>query len=104
MKALGSAASQRIDAVSRWLTSQVGTRGAALMVAQLRNFPVAGMVEMFETLARSASGQGSASYSQSGRSEADDGGRIPGYDQMSFSEKRAAQDAMAARRGGSGRG
>jgi hypothetical protein len=102
MTKLGSAAGQRIAAVETWLKSQVGAK-ANLIVAQLKNFPVAGMVEMFEQLARNASNQGGADYSQSGRQQEEPSGKIPGYDKMSFAEKRAAQDALAARQQGRGR-
>jgi hypothetical protein len=96
MQKLGSAAGNRIAAVEVWLKSQVGSR-ADLIVSQLKNFPVAGMVEMFEQLARNASNQGGADYSQSGRQQEEPSGKIPGYENMSFAQKRAAQDAAAAR-------
>lgn len=96
MQKLGSAGPNRIAAVEMWLKSQVGGK-ANLIVAQLKNFPVAGMVEMFEQLARNASNQGGADYSQSGRQQEDNTGKIPGYENMSFAQKRAAQDAAAAR-------
>jgi hypothetical protein len=96
MQKLGSAANNRIAAVEVWLKSQVGSR-ADLIVSQLKNFPVAGMVEMFEQLARNSSSQGGADYSQSGRQQEDNTGKIPNYENMNFAQKRAAQDAAAAR-------
>jgi hypothetical protein len=96
MQKLGSAGANRIAAVETWLKSQVGAK-ANLIVAQLKNFPVAGMVEMFEQLARNASNQGGADYSQSGRHQEEPSGKIPGYENMSFMQKRAAQDAAAGR-------
>jgi hypothetical protein len=79
MTKLGSAAANRIGAVEVWLKSQVGAK-ANLIVAQLKNFPVAGMVEMFEQLARNASSQGGADFSQSGRHQEDNTGKIPNYE------------------------
>jgi hypothetical protein len=101
MQKLGSAGVNRIAAVEVWLKSQVGAK-ANLIVAQLKNYPVAGMVEMFEQLAKNASSQGGAVYSQSGRQQQEDNtGKIPGYENMNFAQKRAAQDAQAAKgRGG----
>jgi len=99
MTKLGAAAQNRIGAVETWLKSQVGAK-ANLIVAQLKNYPVAGMVEMFEQLARNASHQGGADYSQSGRQQQDTTGKIPGYDGMSFAQRRAAQDALATRQRG----
>lgn len=98
MAKLGAAAGNRIAAIETWLKSQVGAK-ATLIVNQMKAFPVAGMVEMFEELARNASHQGSAAYSQSGRTQEDSTGRIANYDKLSFSEKRAAQDALNARLG-----
>ena len=97
MQKLGSAGQNRISAVETWLKSQVGAK-ANVIVSQLKNFPVAGMVEMFEQLARNASNQGGADYSQSGRQQQqNEAGKIPGYENMNFAQKRAAQDAAAAR-------
>jgi hypothetical protein len=101
MAKLGSAAPGRIDAIDTWLKARVGQNGA-LMAAQLRNFPVASMVEMFEGIMRSFSGQGGAEFRQDGRQQEDNTGKIAGYDQMTFMQRRAAQEALNARgRGGS---
>jgi hypothetical protein len=93
---LGTAAQGRIDAIDTWLKARVGAKGA-LMAAQLRSYPVATMIEMFEGIMRSFSGQGGADYTQSGRQQEDNTGRIPGYENMNFNQRRAAQDAAAAR-------
>ena len=95
---LGSAAPARLDAIETWLKARVGTK-ANVIVAQLKNYPVASMVETFEGLMRQFSGQGAADFSQSGRQQQEDTGRISGYENMSFAQRRAAQDADAARRG-----
>lgn len=92
MTKLGSAGSQRIDAIAIWLKSQVGAKANGI-VAQLRNYPVAAYVEAFEQLARDGSNQGG---SNSGRSHEEPiHSKIPGYDQMSYAQRRAAQDARA---------
>jgi hypothetical protein len=93
---LGTAAQERINGIDTWLHARAG-QSADVMVAQLKNFPVAGMVEMFEGLMRQFSNQGGADYSQSGRQQQETGGKIPGYENMNFVQKRAAQDAQAAR-------
>jgi hypothetical protein len=98
MAKLGSAAPGRIDAIDTWLHARVGQK-ADTIVSQLKNFPHAGMVEMFEEVIRQFSGQGGADFNQSGRQHEDNTGKIPGYDKMSFIEKRAHQDALT-RRGG----
>lgn len=89
---LGSAAQNRIDAIETWLKARTGTK-AETIVAQLKNYPHAGMVEMFEEVIRQFSHQGSAPFSQSGRSTPEPtDGKIAGYDGMTFEQKRAAQD------------
>jgi hypothetical protein len=93
---LGTAAQGRIDAIDTWLKARVGAKGA-LMAAQLRSYPVAVMVEMYEDLIRQFSGQGGADFRQDGRQQQDNTGGIPGYENMNFSQRRAAQDAAAAR-------
>jgi hypothetical protein len=98
---LGSAAQNRIDAIGTWMRARIGNKGD-LIVAQLKNYPVASMVEAFEGIMQQFSGQGGADYSQSGRQQQETTGKIPGYENMSFLQKRAAQDAAAAR-GGRGR-
>ncbi len=95
MAKLGSAAQARIDAIDTWLKARVGQKGA-LMAAQLRQYPVASMVEMWEDVMRAFSGQGAADYSQSGRHVEEPTGKIPNYENLSFAQKRAAQDAAAA--------
>jgi hypothetical protein len=43
------------------------------------------------------SSQGAASFSQSHRVPPEDSSKIPGYDKMSFEQRRQAQDRNAAR-------
>ncbi len=93
---LGSAAPQRIGAIETWLKARVGQK-ADLIIAQMRNYPVASMVEAFEDIVRLFSHQGGADYSQSGRAQPDNNGKIEGYDTMTFEQRRLAQDMRAGR-------
>lgn len=101
---LGSAATQRIDALETWLKARVGDK-SKLLVAQMRNFPVAAMVETFETLMKQFSDQNGAQFDQRGRSEQQaPSGKIAGYENMTFAQKRIAQinQQFGAKRGQSG--
>ncbi len=93
---LGSAAQARIDAIETWLKARTGSK-ADVLVAQLKNFPHSGMVEMFEDVIRQFSNQGSASFTQSGRQQQESNDKIPGYENMNFLQRRAAQDALAGK-------
>ena len=100
MGKLGSAAGNRIAAVETWLKSQVGAK-ANLIVSQMRAYPVASMIEMFEHLARASSDQGSAPYSQGHRGDPDPPPQVPQFTGGNFAQVRAAQDALSAKlRGG----
>jgi hypothetical protein len=104
MSKLGSAGENRIGAIETWLKARVGTK-ADLMVAQLRAYPVASMVEAFEGLMQQFSNQGGADFDQRGRSEQEQPtGKIAGYENMSFAQKRVAQmgQQFGAPRGQSG--
>ena len=90
MNQLGSAADTRIDQVATWLTAKVGDK-ANVLVATLKQYPVAATVEALEGVIRAFSSQGGSAFTQSGRDAQDDPGRIPGYDNMTFVQKRTAQ-------------
>jgi hypothetical protein len=100
---LGSAAEARIGAVETWLKARIGTK-ANLFAAQMRNYPVAAMVEGFEQIMQAFSHQGGADFTQQGRSEQEvPTGKIAGYENMSFTQKRVAQmQQSGVRRGQSG--
>jgi hypothetical protein len=87
---LGAAAGQRIDAVEAWLRARVGDK-ANTLITQLKHYPVAGTVEAMEGLMRAFSSQGGHGVTQSGREGEADAGKIAGYENMSFAQKRAAQ-------------
>jgi len=92
----GANAPQRVAAVARWITAEVGETDAksirALIVTDAS-------LRFYERLINKISSQGTASFSQSHRVPPDTAG-IPGYDKMSFEQRRFAQDSLAARRPG----
>ena len=90
MGKLGAAGPQRIDAVETWLKAKVGDK-ANVLVATLKQYPVAATVEALEGIIRAFSSQGGTNFTQSGRDQAEEPGRIPGYENMSFAQRRVAQ-------------
>jgi hypothetical protein len=102
MTKLGSTGPQRIDAIETWLKAKVGDK-AGVMIATLKNYPVAANVEVFETLMRAFSSQGAGGFSQSGRETQEDQGKIPGYENMNFAQRRAAQMNAQFNKTGGGR-
>jgi hypothetical protein len=95
----GVNAPQRMDAVTRWITAEVGEADAKPIRATI---VTDAHLRFYERLMNKISSQGSASFSQQHRVPADDK-PIPGYENMSFEQRRYAQDQLAARRGGFGR-
>ena len=89
----GVNAPQRMDAVGRWITAEVGEadskpiRATIVTDAHLR---------FYERLMNKVSSQGAAGFSQQHRIAPDDRS-IPGYENMSFEQKRFAQEQRAAR-------
>jgi hypothetical protein len=91
LKMLGAAGPSRIDAVATWLKATAGADGT-LFANFLKAYPSAPMVKAMENVIRRFSNQGGVNYDQRGRATQEDhAGRIPGYDQMSFTQRRAAQ-------------
>jgi len=64
---------------------------ADALAGALERAPVAKTIVAFEKLMRKWSSQGGADYNQSHRDNETNTGGIPGYDDMSFAQKRAAQ-------------
>ena len=95
---LGSAADARMNAIEQWMTAIAGAKAKPLMTA-LKQYPMVETVEALETVIRKFSNQGGAEFSQSHREQPAEQGKIPGYDQMNFMQRRAAQD-QANTRGG----
>jgi hypothetical protein len=92
----GVNAPQRVDAVGKWITGMVGEADAAPIRATL---VTDAHLRFYETIINKLTTQGGASFTQSHR-VAPETNKIPGYDGMSFEQKRFAQDQLAARRGG----
>lgn len=90
---LGVNATPRVTAVTTWLNAMGGAEAAPLIRA-LEMAPVAGTVVAFENLMKKFTSQGGANFSQSHRATEDEA-KIPGYDTMSFEQKRNAQDQRA---------
>lgn len=90
MGKLGATGPQRLDAIETWFKAKVGDK-ANVLVQTLKAYPVAANVEALETVIRLFSSQGGTQFSQSGREGADEKGEIPGYEGMSFAQRRAAQ-------------
>jgi hypothetical protein len=84
---LGSNGPARVDAVQRWMDASGLSvwKGGMVTAAQVE--------QMERHMA-----QGAGRFSQSHRAAPEDS-RIPGYENMTFEQRRYAQDSIAARRG-----
>jgi hypothetical protein len=93
---LGATAPARVDSVINWLTGMDASpdKGDAKALAGM--LVTARHVEAFERIINKLTTQGTAGFSQQHRAAPDTG--IPGYDTMSFEQKRSAQDLRAAQR------
>jgi hypothetical protein len=89
----GINAPARVDFVGKWLDGFVGAEAAKPIKATL---VTNSHLEMFEKVINTLTTQGTASFSQSHRAAPETG--IPGYEKMSFEQRREAQDRNAARR------
>ena len=87
---LGTAGPSRVDAVNRFLDAS----GLAVLKSGVIT---AAQVEAWEGHITKLTTQGGASFSQKHR-ENPEPNRIPGYENMSFEQRRLAQDQAAARR------
>jgi hypothetical protein len=90
----GANAPQRVDAVGRWITAEMGEADAAPIRATI---VTDAHLRFFEKLMTKIASQGTASFSQSHRVPPDDN-KIPNYENMSFEQRRFAQDQQAAAR------
>jgi hypothetical protein len=87
---LGATGPARVDAVTRFMdASGLGVLKSSLITAA--------QVEAWESHITKLTSQGSAAFSQSHRVPPDTSG-IPGYDKMSFEQRRFAQDQQQAAR------
>jgi hypothetical protein len=105
LAALGAAGSQRVESVATWLQARAGGDGRAVGNF-LRQYPSAPIVKAMESLMRAFSSQGGADFSQSHRDQAEEAGKIPGFENMNFIQRRVWQMTQAAQRprGGDRRG
>ena len=92
---IGANAPQRVDAVSKWITAEVGEADARPIRATI---VTDAHLRFYEKMMSKIETQGVGRFSQSHRAAPDDA-KIPGYDQMSFEQKRFIQDQRLARRG-----
>ena len=92
---LGAAGTSRVTAVQNWLNAVAGPElGAHLNKAMFS----AKVVEGFEKVMRHVTAQGGGNYSNTGRDPPKSSSEIPGYANMSFEQRRAAQERGAGRR------
>jgi hypothetical protein len=92
---LGATGPDRIGAVTRWLRGNFGDELAKPLVGMM---VTADSVRAFEAMIAKFTSQGAGSFSPQHREREEGNGKIPGYDSMTFEQRRAAQDALAARR------
>jgi hypothetical protein len=90
----GVNASQRVDAVAKWLTAEMGETDAKPIRATICTDA---HLRFYERMMQRISSQGAASFSQSHRVPPDNKS-IPGYENMTFEQRRFAQDQRAAQR------
>jgi hypothetical protein len=90
----GVNAPQRVDAIGKWIRGEVGDADAKPILSTL---VTDAHLRFFEKLQQRITSQGAASFSASHR-VAPDSNDIPGFDKMTFEQRRFAQDQNAARR------
>jgi hypothetical protein len=93
----GVNAPQRVDAVGKWITGMVGEADAAPIRATI---VTDAHLRFYETIMTKITNQGGAAFSAAHRVPDDSRREIPGYANMSFEQRRQAQDQQAIRRGG----
>jgi hypothetical protein len=88
IRLLGAMGPNRIDAVKTWAHGILGSELGGAIEGML---VTAKHVEAFEKFMGRMANQGGAQFSQSHRQNEPPAGTIPGYDNMTFAQKRAAQ-------------
>ena len=89
---LGAAGTERVTAAQTFLRSQLGDDLAAVVLGTMSS---AKHVEAFEKLMSNFRTQGGGTFSTTGREPpVNTNGQIPGYETMTFEQKRAAQEAL----------
>ena len=89
---LGATATPRVSAIQTWVRGVIGDD--ALTGAVMSGIRSAAAVKGWEKILDHNRSQGGGSYSHAHRQPPAASGEIPGYEQMTFLEKRAAQDAQ----------
>jgi hypothetical protein len=89
----GVNAPQRVDAVTKWITGEMGTDAKPIVATIVTD----AHLRFYEKLMNKISSQGTASFTQSHRAPPDTN-PIPGFENMTFEQRREAQDRNAARR------
>jgi hypothetical protein len=91
----GVNAPQRVDAVGKFITAEMGEADARPIRATI---VTDAHLRFYEKLIGKLTSQGAAAFTGKHRTAPDADG-IPGYENMSFEQRRFAQDQQAARRG-----
>jgi hypothetical protein len=90
----GVNAPQRVDAIDRWIRAEVGDADAKPIIATL---VTDAHLRFYEKMLQRITSQGTAPFSQSHR-VAPEQNKIPGYENMSFEQRRHAQEQLVGRR------
>jgi hypothetical protein len=90
----GVNAPQRVDAVSKWIRGEMGDADAKPVLATI---VTDAHLRFYEKMMNKISSQGAAGFTQSHRAPPETS-PIPGFEKMSFEQRREAQDRNAARR------
>jgi transcriptional regulator with XRE-family HTH domain len=90
----GTNAPQRVDAIGKWIRGEVGDVDAKPILATI---VTDAHLRFYERLQQRITSQGAASFSQSHRVPPDNKS-IPGYEGMTFEQRRFAQDQRAQQR------
>lgn len=90
----GPNAPQRVDTVGKWIDGEMGKADAAPIRATI---VTDAHLRFYEKMMTKIASQGAASFSQQHR-VAPDAKEIPGYEGMSFEQRRFAQDQRAGRK------
>jgi transcriptional regulator with XRE-family HTH domain len=90
----GANAPQRVDAVTRWIRGEVGDVEAKPIISTI---VTDAHLRFYERMMQKD--EQHIGFSQKHRVAPDADSRIPGYENMSFEQRRFAQDQAAARRG-----
>ncbi|MET4240721.1 hypothetical protein [Bradyrhizobium sp. RT10b] len=81
---------QRVDAIGKWIRAEVGDADAKPLLATM---VTDAHLRFFEKMQHKITNQGGASFSAAHR-VAPEANKIPGYDNMSFEQRRYAQDQL----------